>query len=551
MRPRVRWWAGLPLLVVAVVVLVPAVDLAALRAAAVAALRDPVGLAGVTLLYAGAFVVRAGLLHRVLPSVSFGQALAALHVGLAGNHLLPLRMGEVLRVTSLVRRTPAPLDAAAAVTLGLRAADLLAVLAIAAVLGPRAVAGTAGAAGWLLVVPAALVLGGAGWWLRRRGLVARLPVALVGAGSLLAWVLEAGLVWQTARWAGVTVDPLEALLVTAVTIAAQTLAVAPGGVGTYEAAATAAFVALGADPAPALAAALLAHALKTIYALATGAVAAFTPAPTLFGHLRLRPAARVPLSPVGEGPVVFFFPAWDEAAAVGGVVARVPAVVRGREVRVLVVDDGSSDGTAEVAGAAGAEVIGQEHRGLGAAVRRGLSEGLARGAAVVVFADADGEYAPEELERLVAPILAAEADYVVGSRFAGLPRAMRPHRELGNRLLTAALRMVARTPISDGQSGYRALSARAAADAEVIHDYNYAQVLTLDLLAKGYRYAEVPISYRFRGTGRSFIRLGAYLRHVLPAVHRELNAPSAPTAPSPPPAPTPVGAAARSRPADA
>jgi hypothetical protein len=59
----------------------------------------------------------------------------------------------------------------------------------------------------------------------------------------------------------------------------------------------------------------------------------------------------------------------------------------------------------------------------------------------------------------------------------------------------------------------------------VIHDYNYAQVLTLDLLGKGFRYGEVPISYAFRTSGTSFIRLGAYLRRVLPAVHRELNTP--------------------------
>ena len=58
---------------------------------------------------------------------------------------------------------------------------------------------------------------------------------------------------------------------------------------------------------------------------------------------------------------------------------------------------------------------------------------------------------------------------------------------------------------------------------EIIHDYNYAQVLTLDLLAKGYRYAEVPISYRFRTEGRSFVRLPTYLRRVLPAMWREVN----------------------------
>jgi len=112
---------------------------------------------------------------------------------------------------------------------------------------------------------------------------------------------------------------------------------------------------------------------------------------------------------------------------------------------------------------------------------------------------------------------------VVGSRFAGDIRRMLPHRRVGNRLLTRLLGWVARAPISDGQSGYRALSWAAAADAEVVHDYNYAQVLTLDLLAKGYRYLEVPIGYRWRTVGRSFVRPAAYLRRVAPAVWRELH----------------------------
>ena len=100
---------------------------------------------------------------------------------------------------------------------------------------------------------------------------------------------------------------------------------------------------------------------------------------------------------------------------------------------------------------------------------------------------------------------------------------MRPHRWAGNRLLTHLTSFVARRPLADAQSGYRALSAAAATDAEVIHDFNYAQVLTLDLLAKGHRYAEVPISYAFRTTGRSFVRLLPYLRRVIPAVMLELQ----------------------------
>jgi glycosyltransferase involved in cell wall biosynthesis len=242
-------------------------------------------------------------------------------------------------------------------------------------------------------------------------------------------------------------------------------------------------------------------------------------------HLRIpavRPAAAVPAP--GDGPVVLVLPAHDEAATVARVIARIPGEVCGRPVHSLVVDDGSTDGTGDLALAAHAKVVTlPENQGLGAAVREGFVHALTDGAAVIAFCDADGEYAPEELERLVAPILSGAADYVVGSRFDGRIDRMLPHRRLGNRLLTRALRWIARTPITDGQSGYRALSAAAARAAHIGHDFNYAQVLTLSLLRQGYRYAEVPISYRFREHGRSFVRLGRYLRAVVPAVWRELN----------------------------
>jgi glycosyltransferase involved in cell wall biosynthesis len=213
-------------------------------------------------------------------------------------------------------------------------------------------------------------------------------------------------------------------------------------------------------------------------------------------------------------------------------------------VETLVIDDGSTDATAAVAAAAGAVVLPQPgNLGLGTAVRRGLAAAVARSPAAVVYLDADGEYFPEDLPQVAQPVLDGSADYVVGSRFAGqIPgriHRMRRHRRLGNRVLTAWLRWLARRPdITDGQSGYRAFSPGAAADAEIVHDYNYAQVLTLDLLGKGYAYAEVPIHYAFREHGRSFVRLGRYLRRVVPAVHRELNAPL------PGPAPQAQGSAA-------
>ena len=238
-----------------------------------------------------------------------------------------------------------------------------------------------------------------------------------------------------------------------------------------------------------------------------------------------------------NAPIYVFLPAHDEAATVASVVRRMPRIVHGHPVVAAVIDDGSTDATAALAQRAGAEVTRfDRNRGLGAAVRHGLRTGADRGAAAVVFLDADGEYAPEELAHVVRPILAGDADYVVGSRFAGAPRAMRPHRWFGNRLLTVGVRALVRRHgvrgLTDGQSGYRALSPAAAAAAEVIHDFNYAQVLTLDLVAKGFRYAEVPISYSFREHGRSFIKLGRYLRAVVPAVLAELRSDASPRTPA-------------------
>ncbi|MGE3621823.1 MAG: glycosyltransferase family 2 protein [Acidimicrobiia bacterium] len=231
---------------------------------------------------------------------------------------------------------------------------------------------------------------------------------------------------------------------------------------------------------------------------------------------------------MSAAPVLAFLPAHDEEATVAAVVARVPGQVAGHPVVVLVVDDGSADRTAARAEAAGARVLAfPANRGLGAAVRAGLAEGVRLGAVATAFLDADGEYAPEELDRVVGPILEGRADYVVGSRFAGDRRDMRPHRWLGNRVLTLGVKVLARRHgvrgLTDGQSGYRALSLPAARAAEVVHDFNYAQVLTLDLVAKGFRYAEVPISYAFRRHGRSFVKLPRYLRAVVPAVWRELR----------------------------
>ena len=475
-----------------------------------------------------AFILRAVAWKKVLPSITLGHSLAGIHLSLGANHVLPLRLGEPLRVLSITKRGSTSLDAATASTLTLRSADILTLITIGVVIAPSAFSDILGWFGWA-IVGLVLSIAIASWrWLK--GIVQRNDaVTLPGPTAIgltsVAWLLESVLVWQSAHWAGLDITWPDALLVTTVAVAAQIAAIAPGGFGTYEAAAVAAYVTLGYDADIALVASLTAHALKTTYSLLAGAIALIIPQPSFIGRFRLQKTDELlPESRDSNNSVLLFLPAFNEEDAVADCINRVPDTVCGLNVDCLVIDDGSTDGTAIEAKQAGAEVISLEtNQGLGAAVRVGLSEGVKRKSSAVIFADADGEYPPEELENLVNPIIQGKADYVVGSRFLGDIEFMRPHRRFGNHVLTKILSLIARRKITDGQSGYRAFSPRAAASAEVIHDFNYAQIITLDLLAKGYIYLEVPISYHFRTTGESFIKLFPYLRKVVPAVYKELN----------------------------
>ena len=254
-------------------------------------------------------------------------------------------------------------------------------------------------------------------------------------------------------------------------------------------------------------------------------------APTLAWYLGAPPPAQsvgqVLFTPEGvparhDGPLAIVIPAYNEAEVLPEVLARIPRAQLGDAV-AIVVDDGSTDGTAGVAERAGADLVvrHERNRGLGAALRTGLETARGLDARAAVYLDADLEYDPAEIPALLAPIEAGEADYVLGSRFLGHREGHAAWRSAGNRVFTLALSFAAGRRISDGQTGFRAFSARALNVAEIVHDYNYAQVLTLDLLHKGMRLGEVPISYRSRSRGRSFIN-GHYLWRVPLGMAREL-----------------------------
>ena len=252
-------------------------------------------------------------------------------------------------------------------------------------------------------------------------------------------------------------------------------------------------------------------------------------APTIAYYLGARPPAQsvgqvLGVEDDGERPLAVIVPAYNEAENLADTLAEMPRQGIGG-MKVIVVDDGSTDGTDEVARRAAADVVVRHdrNRGLGAALRTGLEAARAMDARAAVYIDADGEYPPGQIPDLLALIEAGEADYVLGSRYLGSREGQPVVRLVANLAFTAALCLAAGRVITDGQTGFRAFSRRALECAEIIHDYNYAQVLTLDLLKKGMRMREVPISYRRRTRGKSFIGPNYLWRVPLAMVRQMLS----------------------------
>lgn len=226
--------------------------------------------------------------------------------------------------------------------------------------------------------------------------------------------------------------------------------------------------------------------------------------------------------------LVVFIPAYNEEPNIAAVIARVPRDFHSQyDVQVIVIDDGSTDRTVEAARQAGADYVFsfEANKGLGAAVREGLKQCCLLDADIGLMIDADNEYPPEQIPDVVAPIINRTAEYTFGSRFKGSISGMKLHRRLGNYLFTLLQSTLLRKWIYDGQSGMRGFSREAMERAEIIHDYNYAQVLTLNLLRQGFRLEEIPIAYKVRTQGQSFIKFRQYVTSVVPAIYKEMKRP--------------------------
>jgi len=160
-----------------------------------------------------------------------------------------------------------------------------------------------------------------------------------------------------------------------------------------------------------------------------------------------------------KNPELFIvLPAFNEERFIGSLVIKLREYADG----VVVVDDGSTDMTALIASVAGATVERHEqNKGKGAALTTGFRKALEMGADIVVMIDADGQHSPADIDTIIAPIEAGEADIVIGSRYLEQRSEVPTHRVWGHRLFTSLTNWTSGISVTDSQSGYRAFSAKA------------------------------------------------------------------------------------------
>jgi hypothetical protein len=202
--------------------------------------------------------------------------------------------------------------------------------------------------------------------------------------------------------------------------------------------------------------------------------------------------------------ILIIIPAYNEEGGIRGVLQRVPKELLGYEVKTVVVDDGSTDATEVITLEEGSPIVSHVvNRGQGDALRTGFAIAQLERAEIVINLDADGQYKPEEIERLVKPIIEDKADFVLGSRFMGFYEEAGSVRHVGVVFFSRLISLLTGIRISDCTNGFRAIRVSELHRLDLREDRFNATEIILEALKKKLRFEQVPVTMLSRAAGET------------------------------------------------
>lgn len=216
---------------------------------------------------------------------------------------------------------------------------------------------------------------------------------------------------------------------------------------------------------------------------------------------------------------IALIPAYGEEKSIGNVIKETLKYVD----KVVVIDDGSKDRTVKIANDLGATVLRHsKNMGVGAAMRTGIDYAKKVKPDLLVALDADGQHNPNDIPRLIKPILSGEADFVIGSRMLENDKQMPFIKLVGNKILNLIVSIFIKRMISDSQSGFRALNQESIMALNLEGDKTYVQEMIIELSLKGKKIKEVPIETNHRNHGKSKVTSNTieYIIKTMPIILR-------------------------------
>jgi len=204
--------------------------------------------------------------------------------------------------------------------------------------------------------------------------------------------------------------------------------------------------------------------------------------------------------------IIITIPAYNEESTIGTVIQDIKQTMSQTkyDYEIIVVDDGSTDRTAENARKAGAIVFSHPYNyGLAETFRTEMEKALQSDADIIVHIDADNQYRANEIPKLIEPVEKGEADLVLGSRFMGTIEEMPVMKRWGNIAFSKVVSQISGIKITDAQTGFRAFTREFAEKVRIISTHTYTQEMVIRAVKEKFKVKEVPVYFAKRGKGKS------------------------------------------------